>query len=104
MDLDPKRSSSSTRSPKPLNRNPNTLRVLARNTFFDVVEEGSETREGPATCPPSSDGSWASISVALKVNIGLAIKVVKWGSMPRRVTSRMLKGGLTHERLGPRNP
>ena len=40
----------------------NTLRVSTRNTFFDVVEEGPETREGPATCPPSSDGIWASIS------------------------------------------
>ncbi|OLQ05581.1 hypothetical protein AK812_SmicGene11193 [Symbiodinium microadriaticum] len=32
--------------------------LTCKNTFFDVVEEGSETREGPATCPPSSDGWW----------------------------------------------
>eukprot|EP00435_Cladocopium_sp_Y103_P054673 s391_g17.t2 len=33
-----------------------------RNTFFDIPEDDADLPEGPATCPPASDGWWPSSS------------------------------------------
>ena len=36
--------------------------TFPRNTFFDIPEDDADLPEGPATCPPASDGWWPSSS------------------------------------------
>ena len=38
------------------------LILQQRNTFFDIPEDDADLPEGPATCPPASDGWWPSSS------------------------------------------
>lgn len=36
--------------------------LTCKNTFFDIPEDDADLPEGPATCPPASDGWWPSSS------------------------------------------
>lgn len=76
--------------------------TFLRNTFFDIPEDDADLPEGPATCPPASDGWWPSSSSSRLGSDTLNESSVWLFFLPLfgEISPEVLRGGATNSLQG----